>query len=223
MKLLGLAVLVCAMGAMGQVTLSPPPAATDVLVFLQTMEISPQLKAALGPMLSAGLSTRRVSSQFALPFLRQLSALPASQAEEALRVIHQALDRGFIVDPLMTDVLKVLQMGQPWEAVAFNLTVRFNLLVASQQVLVQNGVIGIGPQAPGGELLPQDWFLLETAWAVADWVLGQPREPLEAYVRGRFVNLKMVPSRLDAQMIEPFLAMLTPEVLQQIASRAYGQ
>jgi len=222
-RFLALAVLVWAMGAMGQVTLSTPPAPADVLVFLQTMEISPQMKAALGPVLSAGLAARRASSQFALPFLRQLAALPASQAEEALKVVYQALDRGFIVDPLMTDVLKVLQMGQPWEAVMTNLRVRYNLLVASQQVLVQNGVIGIGPQAPGGELLPQDWFVLETAWAVADWVLGQPREPLDAYVRGRFVNLKMVPSRLDAQMIEPFLAMLTPEVLQQIASRAFGQ
>lgn len=209
-----LVVLALAVGAMAQVTLSPSPTTAEVLDFLQTMAISSDLKAAFTPVLGAGLSAGRASSRFALPFLRQLSLQPAAHAEEALGVIRRALERGFIVDPLMTDVLKGLQMGQLWERVRENLWIRYNSLVAAQQVLLRCGVVGIGPQAPGGPLLPQDRLIVEVAWAVGDYYFDQRQETLEAYVRTRLIKLRG--SVLDPGVVDPLLAALTQDMVQQI-------
>ncbi|MEW6216405.1 MAG: hypothetical protein AB1543_01815 [Candidatus Bipolaricaulota bacterium] len=214
MRIRVLILLVFAVGAMAQVTLSPPPAAGEVLDFLQTMLICPDLKAKFAPVLATGLSAGRASSQYALPFLQQLSVQPSAQAEEALAVIHRALERGFIVDPLMNDVLKGLQMRQPWERVKANLGIRYNSLVAAQHVLLQYGIIGIGPQAPGGPLLPQDRLVLEMAWAVGDYYFVQPQETLEAYVRSRLLRLRG--SVLDTSVVDPLLAVLTQDLVQQI-------
>ncbi len=214
MRIRVLILLVFAVGAIAQVTLSPPPAAGEVLDFFQTMVISPDLKAKFAPVLATGLSAGRASSQYALPFLQQLSVQPSAQAEEALAVIHRALERGFIVDPLMNDVLKGLQMRQPWERVKANLGIRYNCLVAAQHVLLQYGIIGIGPQAPGGPLLPQDRLVLETAWAVGDYYFVQPQETLEAYVRSRLLKLRG--SVLDPSVVDPLLAVLTQDLVQQI-------
>ncbi len=214
MRIRVLILLVFAVGAMAQVTLSPPPAAGEVLDFLQTMLICPDLKAKFAPVLATGLSAGRASSQYALPFLQQLSVQPSAQAEEALAVIHRALERGFIVDPLMNDVLKGLQMRQPWERVKANLGIRYNSLVAAQHVLLQYGIIGIGPQAPGGPLLPQDRLVLEMAWAVGDYYFVQPQETLEAYVRSRLLKLRG--SVLDTSVVDPLLAVLTQDLVQQI-------
>lgn len=208
-----LAILLFTVGAMAQVT-PPPPPVGEVLGFLQGMAISPELKAGLAPVLGAGLSTGRATTQVSLTFLRQLAGLAPAQAEEALAVIHRALERGFIVDRLMNVVLKDLQMGQPWERVDTNLKVRYKLLVASQQVLVQAGIVGVGSQAPGGPLLPQDWLVLEMAWAVGDFHFSQPRETLESFVRSRFLKLRG--SVLDPSIADPLLAALTPELVQQI-------
>jgi len=209
-----LILLVFAVGAMAQVTLPPPPAAGEVLDFLRAMLISPDLKAAFAPVLGAGLSSGRASSQFALPFLRQLSAQPAGQAEEALGVIHRALERGFIVDGLMTDVLKGLQMGQPWDRVRAKLGIRYNSLVAAQHVLLRYGIVGVGPQAPGGPLLDQDRLILEVAWAVGDYHFVQPQETLVEYVRARFLRLRG--SVLAPSIVDPLLAVLTQDLVQQI-------
>ena len=214
MRIRVLILLVFAVGAMAQVTLSPPPAAGEVLDFLQTMLICPDLRAKFAPVLATGLSAGRASSQYALPFLQQLSVQPSAQAEEALAVIHRALERGFIVDPLMNDVLKGLQMRQPWERVKANLGIRYNSLVAAQHVLLQYGIIGIGPQAPGGPLLPQDRLVLEMAWAVGDYYFVQPQETLEAYVRSRLLKLRG--SVLDTSVVDPLLAVLTQDLVQQI-------
>lgn len=214
MRIRVLILLVFAVGAMAQVTLSPPPAAGEVLDFLQTMLVCPDLKAKFAPVLATGLSAGRASSQYALPFLQQLSVQPSAQAEEALAVIHRALERGFIVDPLMNDVLKGLQMRQPWERVKANLGIRYNSLVAAQHVLLQYGIIGIGPQAPGGPLLPQDRLVLEMAWAVGDYYFLQPQETLEAYVRSRLLRLRG--SVLDTSVVDPLLAVLTQDLVQQI-------
>ncbi len=214
MRLAVLIALALAVGGTAQVTLSPSPASEEVLDFLQTMTVSPQLKAALTPVLSAGLATKRAAPQFALPFLRQLSVRPAPQAEEALTVIHRALERGFIVDPLMTEVLKGLQMGQPWERVREILWIRYNSLVATQQVLLRYGIVGVGSQAPGGPLLDQDRLVLELAWAVGDYYFVQPQETLEAYVRARFLRLRgpvLAPS-----VVDPLLRVLTQDLVQQI-------
>lgn len=207
-------------GAVAQVPLAPSPSPEEVLNFLQGMPISHEIKAALTPVFAAGLATKRATTAVSLPFLRQMATVPRAQAEEVLKVIHQALERGFMVDALMNDVLKVVQMGQPWEAVMTNLRIRYNLLVASQQVLIQYGIIGVGPQGPGGPLLPQDRLVVEMAWAVGDFLLGQPREPLDAFVRARFRKLRG--AVLDASIVDPLLAALTPELVQQIAGRAYG-
>ncbi len=202
-----------------------PAAPGDVLAFLQTMSISAELKAALLPVLGSGLATGRATPQVSLLLLRQLAELPASQAEEALAVFHQALDRGFIVDTgltgssLMNGVLKLLQMGHPWETVIANLQLRYNLLVATQWVFLKYGIIGTGAQGPGGPLLPQDRLVLETAWAVGDFVLGQPREPMEAFVRARLLNLSG--SVLSKSTVDPLLAVLTGELLQEIAGGAF--
>lgn len=221
MRILALAVALFAAGAWAQVPLGPSPSAEEVLSFLQRMAISPELKAVVTPVLGAGLGTGRATTRVTMTFLQQLSTQARAQAEEALTVVHRALERGFMVDALMNDVLKVLQMGQPWEAVMTNLKVRYNLLVATQQVLLGYGVIGVGPQGPGGPLLPQDRLILETAWAVGDWLFGQPRETLEAYVRSRLLRSRgMIP---DPNLVDRLLAVLTPELVQQIASRAYGQ
>jgi hypothetical protein len=205
---------------MAQVPLAPPPPPEEVLRFLQTMLISPELKAALAPVLGAGLATGRATSGVSLPFLRQLATVTPAQAEEALTIVHRALERGFIVDALMNDVLKILQMGQPWEAVTTNLWIHSNLLVVSQQVLIQYGIIGVGPQGPGGPLLPQDRLILEMAWVVGDFVLSQPRVPLEAFVRSRFEKLRGVV--LDPAIVDSLLAALTPALVEEIARRAYG-
>lgn len=223
-RLLG---LVLAVGAAAQVTLfAPAPSEADVLSFLQGMAISPELKVAVAPVLGAGLSTGRATTRVSLAFLQQLALLPRAQAEEALTVVHRALERGFMVDALMNDALKVLQMGQPWEAVMTNLKVRYNLLLATQQVLLGYGVIGVGPQGPGGKLLPQDRLVLETSWGVGDWVLGQPRETLDAYVRSRLLKVKGSVGKEQpdlADLVDRLLSVLTPELVGQIASRAYGQ
>jgi hypothetical protein len=58
------------------------------------------------------------------------------------------------------------------------------------------------------------------AWAVGDFVLSQPREPLEAFVRSRFQKLRG--SVLDPSLVDPLLAALTPELVEQIARQAYG-
>lgn len=214
MKFAALLALAFAVGGTAQVPLSPSPTPTEVLDFLQTMPVSPQLKSALAPVLSVGLATKRASSQFALPFLRQLSVRPAAQAEEALTVIHRALQRGFIVDPLMTEVLKGLQMGQPWERVREILWIRYNSLVAAQQVLLRHGIVGVGSQAPGGPLLDQDRLILEMAWAVGDYHFVQPQETLEAYVRARFLKLRG--PVLPPNLVDPLLAVLTQDLVQQI-------
>ncbi|MCX7750194.1 MAG: hypothetical protein N2320_01295 [Candidatus Bipolaricaulota bacterium] len=215
-----LLVLLVGVGAAAQVPLAPAPSVDQVLGFLQGMAISPELKAAVAPVLGAGMTTGRAGTRVALEFLGRLALLPRAQAEEALLLVHRALERGFIVDGLMNEVLKVLQMGQPWEAVMTTLRVRFNLLLATQQVLLTHRVIGPGSQAPGGPLLEQDRLVVETAWAVGDWILGQPRDTLESYVRSRLVRLRG--SVLSPGVVDPLLAALTPELLGQIASRAYG-
>lgn len=208
------------LGAGAQVTFSPAPPVEQVLSFLQGMEISSEVKAAVGPVLGAGMTTGRAGTRVALEFLGRLSTLPRAQAEEALLVVHRALERGFIVDGLMNEVLKVLQMGQPWEAVMTTLKVRSNLLLATQQVLLTYKVVGVGPQGPGGPLLEQDRLILEMAWAVGDWILGQPRETLEGYVLSRLLRLRG--SVLSPGVVDPLLAVLTPELVGGIASRAYG-
>lgn len=219
--------LFLALGAVAQVTLfSPPPSEAEVLSFLQGMAISAELKAVVAPVLGAGLNTGRATPRVSLAFLQQLSALSRAQAEEALIVVHRALERGFMVDTLMNDALKVLQMGQPWEAVMTNLGVRYNLLVATQQVLLEYRIIGVGPQGPGGPLLAQDRLVLETSWAVGDWLLGQPRDTLDAYVRSRLLKVQGTVAKEQPGLVElvsGLLAVLTPELVGQIASRAYGQ
>ncbi|MFH1610112.1 MAG: hypothetical protein ABID40_05760 [Candidatus Bipolaricaulota bacterium] len=225
MRGLALVLALLSVGAAAQFPLSPPPPPGDVLAFLQTMEISPELKAAFAPVLGAGLTTGRATPQVSLLLLRQLAELASSQADEALAVFHQALERGFIVDTgltgssLMNGVLKLLQMGYPWEVVVSNLRLRYNLLVATQGVLLQYGIIGTGAQGPGGPLLPQDRLVLETAWAVGDFMLGQPREPMEAFVRARLLNL--CGSVFSKSTVDPLLAALTLELVQEIASRAF--
>ena len=226
MRWVALLLVLLAMGAVAQVPSSPPPATPgEVLAFLQTMPISPELRATLSPVLGAGLATGRATPQVSLALLRRLSALPPFQAEEALTVFRHALERGFIVDTgltgssLMNSVLKLLQMGQPWEAVALNLRLRYNLLVAAQEVLLQHGIIGPGAQAPGGPLLPQDRLVLEVSWAVGDFMLGQPREPMDGFVRRRLVSLSG--TVLSEAVVGPLLAVLTPEMVREIERRAF--
>jgi len=226
---LALALALLSMGAVAQFSLSPPPLPGEVLAFLQTMAISPELKAAFGPALGAGLATGRATPQVSLLLLRQLSGLPPAQAEEALTVLHLALERGFIVDTgltgssMMNRVLMLVQMGRSWEVVVFDLELRYNLLVATQGVFLQYGIVGVGPQGPGGPLLPQDRLVLETAWAMAEiWgtvLPGQPGEPLEAFVRARLLNLRG--TVLAPNTVDPLLAVLTPEMVQEIANRAF--
>lgn len=229
MRGLALALALLSMGAVAQFSLSPPPLPGEVLAFLQTMAISPELKAAFGPALGAGLATGRATPQVSLLLLRQLSGLPPAQAEEALTVLHLALERGFIVDTgltgssMMNRVLMLVQMGRSWEVVVFDLELRYNLLVATQGVFLQYGIVGVGPQGPGGPLLPQDRLVLETAWAMAEiWgtvLPGQPGEPLEAFVRARLLNLRG--TVLAPNTVDPLLAVLTPEMVQEIANRAF--
>lgn len=220
MRIVAVAAVLLSMAVSAQLVLPPAPSTDEVLDFLKTMPISAELKALFAPVLSAGLSTGRATPGVSPPFLRQIAALSPAQAEEVVWVIHHALDRGFITDPLMNDVLKVLQMGQPWEAVLTNLKIRYNLLGAAQQVLIQYRIVGVGPQGPGGPLLPQDRLVLEMAWAVGDFVISQPRESLEAFVRSRFVKLRG--AVLDPGDVDRLLEALTAELVQQIAYRAYG-
>ncbi|HAZ27526.1 TPA: hypothetical protein DCY67_02760 [Candidatus Acetothermia bacterium] len=225
MRVLAVGLVLFAVGAVSQVPLSPPPAPEAVLAFLQTMAISPEVKAALGPVLGAGLATGRATPHVSLLLLRRLSELPPAQAEQVLAVFPRALERGFIVDTglagssLMNDVLKLLMMGHPWELVVSNLWLRYSLLVAAQEVLLEHRVIGPGAQGPGGPLLPQDRLVLETAWAVGDFMLAQRREPMEAFVRARLLNLR--DSVLPASTVDPLLAVLTPELVQEIERRAF--
>lgn len=232
MRSLALALALFSVGALAQFPLSPPPLPGEVLAFLQTMAISPELKAAFAPVLGAGLATGRATPQVSLLLLRQLAELASSQAEEALAVFRQALERGFIVDTgltgssLMNRVLMLLQMRKPWEEVVlYDLGLRYNLLVATQIVLSRYGLVGAGPQGPSGPLLPQDRLILETAWAVAEvWgpvMPGQPGEPMEAFVRARLLNLRG--SVLAPSTVDPLLAALTPELVQEIASRGAFQ
>jgi hypothetical protein len=58
------------------------------------------------------------------------------------------------------------------------------------------------------------------AWAVGDFVISQPRESLEAFVRSRFVKLRG--AVLDPGDVDRLLEALTAELVQQIAYRAYG-
>jgi len=124
---------------------------------------------------------------------------------------------------LMNRVLMLVQMGRSWEVVVFDLELRYNLLVATQGVFLQYGIVGVGPQGPGGPLLPQDRLVLETAWAMAEiWgtvLPGQPGEPLEAFVRARLLNLRG--TVLAPNTVDPLLAVLTPEMVQEIANRAF--
>lgn len=229
MRGLTLALALFSVGPLAQFPLSPPPPPGEVLAFLQTMAISPELKAAFGPALGAGLATGRATAQVSLLLLRQLSGLPPAQAEEALTVFHLALERGFIVDTgltgssMMNRVLMLVQMGKPWEVVVFDLELRYNLLVATQGVFLQYGIIGVGPQGPGGPLLPQDRLVLETAWAMAEiWgtvLPGQPGKPLEAFVRARLLNLRG--TVLAPTTVDPLLGVLTPEMVQEIVNRAF--
>jgi len=230
-RCLALALALLSVGAVAQFPLSAPPPPEEVLAFLQTMAISPELKAAFAPALGAGLATGRATPQVSLLLLRQLAALPPAHAEMALTVFHLALERGFIVDTgltgssMMNRVLMLVQMGKPWEVVVFDLDLRYNLLVATQVVFLQHGIIGVGPQGPGGPLLPQDRLVLETAWAMAEiWgtvLPGQPGEPLEAFVRARLLNLRGTVPVLAPSIVDPLLAVLTPEMVQEIANRAF--
>ncbi len=70
-------------------------------------------------------------------------------------------------------------------------------------------------------MLPRDRLVLEIAWVVADYQLDpQPRaDPLEVSVRVRLVNLSG--SVLSPSIVEPVLAALTPELLQEIAGRVF--
>ena len=228
MRILGAVLFLFAVGGAAQAFLSSPPPTGEVLVYLQTMDLCPELKAALAPLLGAGLDSGRATPQVSLLLLQQLSSLPRCQAEDVLTVFYLALERGFIVDTgltgssLMNRVLMVLQMGKPCDAVVNDLRLRYNLLVSTQQALLEQGVIGVGPQGPGGPLLPQDRLVLETAWAIADvWasvVPGQRGEPMEPFVRARLLNLRglvLAPSTVD-----PLMAVLTPE-LSRISSAVH--
>lgn len=225
MRRLAFALGMAATVALAQLPLAPAPSPAEVLAFLQTMAISPELKAVLTSLLGAGLVTGRATPQVALPLLRQLALRPPAQAEEALDVFRRALERGFIVDTgltgssLMNGVLKLLQMGQEWELVISNLRLRYSLLVATQTVLVRYGLVGLGARGPGEPLLPQDRLILELAWAVGDHLLGQPREPMEAFVRTRLVNLRG--TVLLPAVVDQLLAALTPEMVQEIAVLAF--
>jgi hypothetical protein len=67
---------------------------------------------------------------------------------------------------------------------------------------------------------------LETAWAVGDWLFGQPRETLAAYVRARLLRVQATLGKDQpglAELVGRLLAVLTPELVGQIASRACGQ
>lgn len=64
------------LGAGAQVTFSPAPPVEQVLSFLQGMEISSEVKAAVGPVLGAGMTTGRAGTRVALEFLGRLSTLP---------------------------------------------------------------------------------------------------------------------------------------------------
>ncbi|MBC7220787.1 hypothetical protein H5T55_04870 [Candidatus Bipolaricaulota bacterium] len=226
MKRLAPMVALLFVGAVGQFLPFSSPAPDEVLAFLQAMEIAPTIKAAFSPVLGAGLAAGRATPQVSLELLRRLAELPAREAEEALDVFRKALERGFIVDTgagssLMNRVLMRLRMGAPWELVKYELAARYNALVATEEVLLRHALIGRGAQAPGGPVLPRDRLILEIAWVVADYQLDpQPRaDPLEASVRVRLVNLSG--SVLSPSIVEPVLAALTPELLQEIAGRVF--
>lgn len=213
-------------GAVGQFVPLSSPSPEEVLAFLQAMEIAPAIKVAFSPVLGAGLATGRATPLVSLELLRRLAELPAPQAEEALGLFGKALERGFIVDTgagssLMNRVLMRLRMGAPWELVWYELGARYNALVATEDVLLRRGLVGPGAQAPGGPVLPRDRLVLEIAWVVADYQLDpQVRtESLEAVVRARLVNL--AGSVLFPSVVEPVLAALTLDLLQEIAGQVF--
>ncbi len=221
MKKLLLGVVGFALLGLGQ--LPPSVAPAEVLTYLQTMAISPELKNSFAPLLSAALTTGRATCSVSLNFLRQLSARPPAEAEECILVIRAALEQGFIVDTgtgssLMNQVLKLLQLKLAWDQLIADVKIRYNLMVATRTVLGRYGAVERTSLQVGEPVLPQDRLVLELAWAVGDY-LGQDPVAVEAQVRGRLVNLRG--TVLPPSTVDPVLQVLDVEMVQAITVLAF--
>ncbi|MGC9530022.1 MAG: hypothetical protein ACP5G2_05310 [Candidatus Bipolaricaulaceae bacterium] len=226
MTRLTIALLACALplAALGQVPFAPQAGPEAVLALVDQLSLPAELKAQLAAAAGAAMSQGRLTPGVGVAFLERMHALPSGQAEPALRVVVDALAGGFLVDPLLNEALKGLRLRRPWQEVVAVLRLRLALLEAARQVLAQQGVLpraaptmGGGGSAPVGDVL-----VLETAWAVGDFLLaeGTPDDGsgMAALLRQRLTSLRQ--TVLSPQEVDPLLAVLSPALAREIARLA---
>ena len=218
--LAGLALLVVAGLASGQVPLAPAASPNDVLTLLQSLPISPELKSELLGEVPSALATGLLSPRVAVPFLQALSALPQAQIEQTLSLVHEALEEKFIVDPLLLETLKGLRLARPWPEVMGTLQRRFALLRATRTVLQAHGLLPMTPK--GINPSPSTKLISELAWAIGDYLSsgGSPADAatMESMVRERLVRLRG--TALAPGVVDPLIAVLSPALVQEIAGLA---
>lgn len=208
----------------------PSPAPEEVLVFLSGMSLSPEFRAAFASVLGPGLATGRATPTVSLLLLRDLAALPPGTAERLLEPIRFALAQGFLVDTgltgssMMNEVRKLLALGRQPEEIEGVLRIRLAMLLATRSVLSRHGLVASPPLAPDKPLPPEERFVLEAAWAVADFILwegGTIADPrLFGFVQTRLNRLCAV-GVISGEQCQRTLVALTLEMLQEIGRLAF--
>lgn len=232
MRSWGLVGLVLLMGGLGwaQVPLAPPATPDQVLELLQTLPAPPDLKQSLTGELIAAMQEARLTPGVALAFLKEVAELSQADREDALGILNHALAGGYILDPLLNAALKGLRLGRPWSEVAGVLKLRIRLLDTTQQVFQRQGVLlmPLGEaqpsvlRAPQPGPLPEAKLVLETAWAIGDFLVAGG-SPADAGSMAREVEERLLRLRgwlLPADLVDRLLAELSPALIQQIVGLA---
>ncbi len=202
-----------------------PPSPAEVLQFLEGMGFAPEFTAALSAALLSGFKSGRATTTVTLLLLQDLAKIPQEQAEGILEIIRYALSQGFIVDTgltgssMMNEVRKLLALGRSGQEIFRVLGLRLGFLQATRAVLVGHGLLPSSAPGPEAPLTPADRVVLETAWAVGDFILwegGSPDDPrFLGYVQGRLNRLATL-GVCPAGMAQEISAALTPGILAEI-------
>lgn len=215
--------------AWGQVPLAPEVPPEEVLALVRALEIPDELKVGAQLELSPAMAEGRLTPGVAFAFLSEVQGLSPGEQADALAMLVQGLEQGFILDPLLNEALKGLRLNRPWPEVAGVLELRVNLLVATQQVLESRGLLSPPVGTPLYELRttqsgisPAMQLVLETAWAIGDFLVagGSPADvvPMASLLKSRLSRLR--DWGLPSQLVDPVLESLSPILVQEIVELA---
>lgn len=209
----------------GQVPLAPAVSPDAVVELVQGLSIPDDVKAQAQGELLAAMADGRLTPGVAFSFLSEIQDLSPGDQTDAVTTLDRALERGLILDPLLNEALKGLRLGRPWPEVQAVLSLRINLLIATDEVFRTHRLLPLQQfevRAPQPSPPPRAELVLETAWAIGDYLVagGSPADvgPITSLVETRLTRLRG--RVLPADLVDPVLASVSPALVQEIMELA---